>query len=187
MLGEVGDGNRSDIRNAVEAARAAGKWAEQSAHNRAQILYYIAENLSARAAEFARRLASGHGYSLPAASAEVEATIERLFGYAAWADKYDAARAVHATPLRNVTLAMPEPIGVIGIARPDERPLLGVCRRAGRRHQHGQHSRAHSVGAQRRCRPTDLYCVFDTSDLPGGVVNIVTGTRDPIGQGAGRA
>jgi aldehyde dehydrogenase (NAD+) len=177
MLGEVGDGNRKDIRNAVEAARAAGKWAEQSAHNRAQILYYIAENLSARAAEFARRLASGHGYSLPAASAEVEATIERLFGYAAWADKYDGA--VHATPLRNVTLAMPEPIGVIGIACPDERPLLACA---------GALAAAISMGNTVVLIPseiaplpaTDLYQVFDTSDLPGGVVNIVTGARDPL-------
>ena len=177
LIGEVGDGNRKDIRNAVEAARAAGKWAGQTAHNRAQILFYIAENLSARAAEFASRLQASTGANASDAQAEVEAAIERLFTYAAWADKYDGA--VHGTPLRAVTLAMPEPIGVLAIACPDERPLLACV---------AAFAAATCVGntvvlipsEQHPLLATDLYQVLDTSDLPGGVVNIVTGPRDAL-------
>jgi aldehyde dehydrogenase (NAD+) len=177
LIGEVGEGNRKDIRNAVEAARAAGKWAGQTAHNRAQILYYIAENLAARADEFARRLALSTGCPREAAAAEVEATIERLFTYAAWADKYDGA--VHATPSRNVTLAMPEPIGVIAIVCPDESPLLACA--ATMAAAIGMGNTVVLVPSERHpLLATDLYQVLDTSDLPGGVVNIVTGGRDAL-------
>ncbi|MBI1968251.1 MAG: aldehyde dehydrogenase family protein, partial [Gemmatimonadetes bacterium] len=123
LLGEVGEGNRKDIRNAVEAAHAAAEWSRGPGHTRAQILYYIAENLSARAEEFARRLAAMTGQGEDTGVREVEATIARLFSYAAWADKYDGA--VHHVPIRGVTLAMHEPIGVIGIAAPELCPLLG--------------------------------------------------------------
>jgi aldehyde dehydrogenase (NAD+) len=175
QIGEVGDGNRKDIRNAVEAARgAAGAWGGATAHNRAQILYYIAENLSARADEFARRLEH-----LGGDAAEVEAAIETLFTYAAWADKYDGA--VHHTPLRNVTLAMPEPIGVLAIACPDEHPLAAFV---------GLLAPAIAMGNTVVVVPsersplaaTDFYQVLETSDVPAGVVNIVTGARDTLAQ-----
>ncbi len=179
LIGEVGEGNRKDIRNAVEAARAAGKWADATAYNRAQILYYIAENLSARADEFAQRLRQQTGRSHESCAAEVEASIERLFAYAAWADKYDGA--VHHTPLRNVTLAMPEPIGVVGIVCPDESPLLGCVALLAPAIAMGNTvvlipSEQHPLSA------TDLYQVLDTSDVPAGVVNIVTGERDALAQ-----
>jgi delta 1-pyrroline-5-carboxylate dehydrogenase len=106
-LGEVGEGNRKDVRNAVEAARAAESWGLATAHNRAQILYYMAGNLSARSAEFAERLAQQTGHE---GGAEVGAAISRLFSNAAWADKYDGA--VHGVPLRGLTIAIVEPIGV---------------------------------------------------------------------------
>ncbi|MFX5401130.1 aldehyde dehydrogenase family protein, partial [Acinetobacter baumannii] len=83
-LGEVGEGNRKDIRNAVAAARAAEGWARATAHNRAQILYYLAENLSARSDEFVRRIADMTGVPSAKARAEVDASIERLFSYGAW-------------------------------------------------------------------------------------------------------
>jgi aldehyde dehydrogenase (NAD+) len=177
LIGEVGEGNRKDIRNAVEAARAAAGWAGQTAHNRAQILYYIAENLSARANEFAQRLRATAGYGSESASQEVEASIERLFTYAAWADKYDGV--VHGTPSRTVTLAVPEPIGVIGIACPDAYPLLACVSSMAAAISMGNTivllpSERHPLSA------TDLYQVLDTSDLPGGVVNIVTGARDAL-------
>ena len=121
LLGHVGLGNRKDIRNAVEAAHAAKGWGKATAHTRAQILYYIAENLSARAAEFASRLRDLTGKP---GEAEVEASIQRLFTYAAWADKYDGA--VKSVPMRGVAIAMNEPTGVIGILCPDEAPLLGL-------------------------------------------------------------
>src|SRR6266511_1614224 len=113
VLGEVAEGNRKDVRNAVEAAHAAEAWGRGSGHMRAQILYFIAENLATRADEFAARVGRQ----------EVDASIARLFTYAAWADKWDGA--VHHTPIRGVTLAMNEPVGVLGIAAPDEFPLLG--------------------------------------------------------------
>ncbi|MCF6300224.1 MAG: aldehyde dehydrogenase family protein, partial [Proteobacteria bacterium] len=123
LITHVGTGNRKDIRNAVEAARKATSWTNTTAHNRAQVLYFIAENLAARSKEFSRRLQQMTGVSVVLANREVEAAIERLSYYAAWADKYDGA--VHAVPLRGVALAMNEAVGVIGIACPGENPLLG--------------------------------------------------------------
>ena len=101
----------------VEAAHAGAAWSKLTGHQRAQILYYIAENMSARASEFAARLMSMTGESADDAEREVAATISRWFTYAAWADKHDGA--VHDVPLRGVALAMHEPIGVVGVACSD--------------------------------------------------------------------
>src|SRR5436189_441701 len=122
-LGEVGEGNRKDIRTPVHAAHAAAAWARTSGHNRGQILFYIAENLAARADEFGARIAAMIGSDAATGRREVDAAIARLFSYAAWADKYDGA--VHSVPIRGVTLAMNEAVGVLGIACPEEYPLLG--------------------------------------------------------------
>ena len=172
-IGEVGKGNRKDIRNAVEAAHKAASWARATAHARAQVLYYVAENLAARADEFARRLTQLSG-DRAAADREVEAAIERIYTWAAWADKWDGA--VHRTPFRNVTLAMPEPLGVIGVICPDACPLLGFISTV---------MPAVALGNAVVAVPsehgalaaTDLYQVFDTSDVPAGVINIVTGSQ----------
>jgi aldehyde dehydrogenase (NAD+) len=177
VVGEVGEGNRKDIRNAVEAAHAAASWAATSAHNRAQILYYIAENLAARQSEFAARLVTMTGETGESASGEVAAAIERLFTFAAWADKFDGL--VHGTPLRGITLAMPEPIGVMGIACPDESPLLSFVALISPPVALGNTIVA--VPSERYpLSTTDLYQVFETSDLPAGVVNIVTGVRNTL-------
>ena len=177
LLGEVGDGNRKDLRNAVEAAHAAAGWARLAGHQRAQILYYLAENLSARAAEFAARLSAMTGEVTTTAASEVEAAIARLFTYAAWADKYDGA--VHDVPLRGVALAMHEPIGVVGVACPDPSPLLGLVSLVAPLVATG--NRVVVVPSERYpLAATDLYSVFETSDLPAGVVNLVTGARDPL-------
>jgi len=174
-LGEVGEGNRKDIRNAVEAAHAASAWARATGHARAQVLYYMAENLSARTDEFARRLDAMSGRR--DGRAEVEATIARLFTYGAWADKWDGA--VHSVPMRGVTLAMNEPLGVVGAACPEERPLLGFVSFVAPLVATGNTviaipSEAHPLAA------TDFYSVLETSDLPGGVINIVTGGKDAL-------
>ena len=169
LLGHVGLGNRKDIRNAVEAAHAAKGWGKSTAHARAQILFYIAENLSARADEFAARLRDLTGKP---GGAEVEASIARLFSYAAWADKFDGA--VKSVPLRGVALAMNEPCGVIGAICPDELPLLGLISVMAPVIAMGNTcvlvpSQPYPLAA------TDFYQVLETSDLPAGVVNIVTG------------
>ena len=175
VIGQVGEGNRKDIRNAVEAAHAASGWATNTTHNRAQILYYIAENLAIREGEFARRIVQQTGCSHTDAMIEVETAISRLFSYAAWADKYEGS--IHRPPLRGVTLAMKEAIGVIGIACPDELPLLGFISLVAPTIAMGNTvivipSETSPLSA------TDCYQVFETSDLPDGVVNIVTGDRD---------
>lgn len=178
VVGQVGDGNRKDIRDAVEAARKAEKgWAARDAHLRAQIMYYIAENLAAREDEFSQRLAAMTGQKPKDAKAEVEAAISRLFSYAAWCDKYGGT--VQETTLHGLTMAVNEPIGVMGIACPDEYPLLGFVSLFAPAIARGNTiviipSERHPLCA------TDFYQIFDTSDLPSGVVNIVTGSRDHL-------
>ena len=170
LLGEAPLGNRKDIRNAVEAAHKASGWAKTTAHNRAQVLYYIAENLSLRGEEIARRLAAVVGETQ--AAAEVSAGIERIFSYAAWADKFDGA--VHNPPFRNVALAMNEPLGTVGIICPNQAPLLGFLSLVMPVLATGNVA----VVVPSETYPlitAELYQLFDTSDLPGGAVNIVTG------------
>jgi aldehyde dehydrogenase (NAD+) len=170
LLGEVPLGNRKDIRNAVEAARKATSWPKASAHNRAQVLYYIAENLSQRREEIASRLSYVVGKKQ--AESEVSLGIERIFSYAALADKYEGT--IHNPPFRNVTLAMQEPVGTIGMLCPAEVPLLGFLSAV---------MPAIAVGNTVIAIPSevyplitaDLYQIFETSDLPAGAVNIVTG------------
>jgi aldehyde dehydrogenase (NAD+) len=170
LLGEVGLGNRKDIRNAVEAARKAVGWSKTTAHNRAQVLYYMAENLSQRRDEIAHRLAAAVGDA--EAASEVNAGISRIFSYAAWADKFDGA--VHNPPFRNIAIAMNEPIGTVGVICPRETPLLGFLSLV---------MPVLAMGNTVIVVPSetypliigDLYQLFDTSDLPGGAVNIVTG------------
>ena len=179
LLAEVGDGNRKDIRNAVEAARKAAAWGKTAAHTRAQILYYVAENLDARSAEFTERIRAMTGARPRPAAREVQASVARLFTYAAWADKYDGA--VHAPPVRDVTLAMNEPLGIMALVCPDEAPLLALVSLVAPAVAMGNRvvavpSQAHPLAA------TDFYQVLDTSDVPAGVVNIVTGDRDALAQ-----
>jgi aldehyde dehydrogenase (NAD+) len=175
FIAEVGEGNRKDIRNAVEAAHKATGWTKATAHNRAQVLYYVAENLAARGEEFTARIAAQTG--VKNAEKEVQASIERLFYWAAWADKYDGL--AHQPPMHGITVALNEAIGVIGIVCPNENPLLGFISLVAPAIAVGNRvvvvpSEAHPLSA------TDMYQVFDTSDLPGGVVNIVTGSADEL-------
>ncbi|HTJ22872.1 MAG TPA: aldehyde dehydrogenase family protein [Gemmatimonadaceae bacterium] len=178
LVGESPEGNRKDIRNAVEAAHAAAKsWSRSTGHNRGQILYYIAENLSARGEEFAGRIAAMTGCGSRQAAREVDASISRLFTYGAWADKYDGA--VHSVPIRGVAIAMNEPIGVIGVVCANEYPLLGMISLVGPALATGNTtivipSEPHPLAA------TDFYSVLETSDVPSGVVNIVTGAKDGL-------
>ena len=179
-VGQAALGNRKDIRNAVEAARAAaGRWRASTGHLRSQIIYFIAENLSIRAAEFGAGIAARTGCSEAEGLAEVDASVDRLFTYGAWADKFDGS--VHGVPIRGVVLAMNEPLGVIGAICPETRPLLGAVSLM-----------APIIAAGNACvlvpsessqlSATDFYQVLETSDVPPGVVNIVSG---PHGELAG--
>jgi len=181
IVGQVGDGNRKDIRDAVEAAHAAHLakpgWAMRHGYNRSQILYFIAENLDARNDEFVGRIVGMTGCTPRSAQAEVDACVHRLFTYAAWADKYGGT--IQETTLRGITVAVHEPVGVIGIACPDEVSLLGFVSLMAPAIARGNTvviipSSKHPLSA------TDFYQVLDTSDVPDGVVNIVTGDRDHL-------
>jgi aldehyde dehydrogenase (NAD+) len=175
LLGEASLGNRKDIRNAVEAARKADAWSKTTAHNRAQVLYYCAENLSQRRDEIIRGLSAVVGAKQ--AAAELDLGIERIFSYAAWTDKFDGA--VHNPPFRNIAIAMNEPLGTMGILCPTEAPLLGFLSLV---------MPAIAMGNTVIAVPSvayplitaDLYQLFDTSDVPGGAVNIVTGSASQL-------
>ncbi len=177
LVGQAPLGNRKDIRNAVEAAWAATKWAKTSAHGRAQVLYFIAENLAQRRTEISARLAA---FVAPEQAAlELDSCIERTFAYAAWADKFEGS--VHNPPARMVTLAMKEPVGVIAILAPDQAPLLSLLSLV---------LPAIAMGNTVVAVPSpsaatlmgELYQVLDTSDLPGGVVNLVAGNPTELGK-----
>ncbi len=177
LVAEVGLGNRKDVRNAVEAAHRASGWARQTAHLRAQILYYLGENLSQRSAELVAGIADLTGAGEDAARREVETAVRRCFVWAAWADKYDGR--VHATPFRNVTIAMNEPIGVLGIVAPEAPSLVGFLSTVLPAVAIG--NTVVAVPSERWPLPAlDCYQLFDTSDLPGGVINLVSGKRDEL-------
>jgi aldehyde dehydrogenase (NAD+) len=175
LISETGYGNRKDVRNAVEAARAAESWSAMTGHGRAQVLYFLAENLEARQVEFAKLLDRLSGSGAKAAEEEVSAAIARILYYAAWADKYDGAVRMPQTNM--LSLALNEPWPVMAISCPDEAPLLSFVSLV---------LPAIAMGNRVIVTPApdkaliagDFYQLLDTSDVPGGVVNIVTGDRD---------
>ncbi len=177
VVSEIPAGSRKDIRDAVSAARSATAWTTATAHHRAQVLYYLAENLQPRSDEFVARIQALSGRSARVARKEFALCIDRIFTWAAMADKYDGR--VHATPFRNVTMAMREPLGVIGIVAPEEAGLLGLI---------STMMPALAMGNRVVVVPSlhyallaaDLYQVLDTSDVPGGVINFVIGEREAL-------
>ncbi|CAH1799054.1 unnamed protein product [Owenia fusiformis] len=178
VLGHVGEANRKDVRNAVEAAhKAAPGWGKRAAHNRAQIVYYMAENLELRRDEFAQNIVEMTGKTLEDAQLEVDLSTQRLFHWGAYCDKYGGS--VQETTLYGATVKIHEPVGVIGICCPDDFPLLGFVSLFAPAVIRGNAiiivpSQTHPLAA------LNFYQVFDTSDLPAGVVNILTGDRDHV-------
>ena len=178
LAGEIGHGNRKDIRNAVEAAHKASGWQSSTPHLRAQILYFLAENLEARATEFQNRIMKLTGVSRKQAGIEVETAVRRIFSYAALADKHEGL--IHQPPMRGLALALNEPIGVLGLVCPDEVPLLSMLSMLLPAIAMGNSvvlvpSRPFALVA------TDFYQVLETSDVPSGVVNIVSGDAKELG------
>jgi len=160
----VGKSNRKDVR-------------KRAAHNRAQIVYYMAENLELRRAEIATRLAAVTGRTLADCESEVDQAASRLFYWGAYADKFGGQ--VQETQLYGATVAIREPNGVIAIACPDEQPLLSFVSLFA-----PAIVRSNAViiiPSEKNPLPAlDFYQVFETSDLPAGVVNILTGSRDHL-------
>ncbi|MBC8260148.1 MAG: aldehyde dehydrogenase family protein [SAR324 cluster bacterium] len=178
LAGEIGDGNRKDIRNAVEAAHKASGWHNSTPHLRAQILYFLAENLEMRSSEFQNRIMKLTGVSKKQADLEVKTAVSRIFTYAALADKHEGL--IHQPPMRGLALALNEPIGVLGIVCPDQEPLLSLL---------SMLLPAISMGNTVVLVPsrpfallaTDFYQLLETSDIPSGVLNIVTGDASELG------
>ena len=174
LLGHVSEANRKDLRNAVEAMNGAKSWSKTTGHLRAQILYYIAENLSARSEELAKRIKDLTGKS---GQDEVDHCIRTLFIFAAWADKYDGQ--AHGVPIRGVALAMKEPVGNLAVFCEDGWPLLGMI---------SPMAAAIAMGNRITLIASDpfplmvaeLYQLLETSDVPGGVVNILTGDHTDL-------
>jgi acyl-CoA reductase-like NAD-dependent aldehyde dehydrogenase len=172
--------SRKDLRNAVEAAAKAGSgWAARSGYNRGQILYRLAEMLEARAAEMTGALLVSHADGKTAAK-EVRTAIDRIVHYAGWTDKYQALLgSVNpvASPYFNFTVA--EPMGIIGIIAPDESPLLALLSLILPAITSG--NTVVALASTERPYPSILLGeMLATSDLPGGVVNLLTGRRDEL-------
>jgi aldehyde dehydrogenase (NAD+) len=177
LLAHVPHASRKDVRNAVEAAQAAKGWSKTTGHTRAQILYFIAENLAARAPEFAATLNAMQGGT--SGAKEVAAAVQALFTYAAWADKYDGQ--IHGVPIRGTALAMKEPVGVIAALCPADVPLLGLIATMAPAIAMGNRIIL-SASEPFPLAATDFTQVLETSDVPAGVVNILTGPHVEVAQ-----
>ena len=175
FMGHVPQANRKDIRNAIEAANSAASWSGTHGHMRSQILYYIAENLSARSYEFAKLINQMTGRKT--GKKEVKASIERLFTYAAWADKFDGD--VRNVPMRGLALKLNEPVGKIGVICPDNWPLLGLISTMAAGMSMG--NRMIMVASEPYpLIATEFYQILDTSDVPKGVISILTGSHSEL-------
>eukprot|EP00794_Sanderia_malayensis_P012705 gene12705-14010_t len=178
IIGHVGDGNRKDIRDAVEAANGAlAGWGKRTGHNKAQILYYIAENLELRLSEIAGRIKEETDVTMDAAEEQVNVAIRRLFHWAAYADKYGGN--VQETQQYGTVLRVHEPVGVIGIACPDDCPFLSFVSLLGPAIARGN-TIVIIPSEKFPLSSMDLCQVFETSDVPAGVINVVTGSRDHL-------
>lgn len=169
--------SRKDLRNAVEAAAKAGPgWAKRTAYNRGQIIYRLGEMVEARRTELAAALRLG-GATATAATKEVSATVDRLIYYAGWADKYEQVLgSVNpvAAPYFNFTVS--EPMGIIGLLAPPEAPLLALISLLAPAITSG--NTVVALASSARPYPAIILGeMLATSDLPSGVVNLLTGLR----------
>ena len=172
--------SRKDVRDAVKAARAAVKgWSSKSAYNRGQILYRIAEMLETRRGQFESELQTV-GFSPEEAKIDVDAAIDRLIYYAGWTDKYQQVfGAINPVASAHFNFSVPDPMGVVGIFAPRQSPLLGFVSAV-----------APVIAGGNVCvviasEPYPLQSisfaeVINDSDVPGGVVNILTGIQDEL-------
>ena len=173
---DIAQANRKDVRDSVEIA--AKSFAKQlSNFNRSQILFYLAENLQQREKTFVDLLVALRGSSPVNASKEFSQSCERLFYYAAMADKFEGD--VHNPPMRGLTLAMKEPLGVMTSILSDDSPLLNLVTVMGSVFSTGN-TNIIVPGQKTSLIATELYQVLDTSDVPGGYVNILTAKENEL-------
>ncbi|HUR58763.1 MAG TPA: aldehyde dehydrogenase family protein [Opitutaceae bacterium] len=171
---------RKDLRNAVEAAAKAGPgWAKRTAYNRGQILYRLGEMLEARRTEMIDTLAE-FGAAKNAAAKEIEVSIDRLIYYAGWADKYEQVLGnVNPVASSHFNFTVTEPMGVVGVLAPDAPALLGLITLVAPVIVSG--NTVIALASEKSPYPAILFGeMLATSDLPGGVVNILTGFRKEL-------
>ncbi len=173
---DVPNANRKDVRDTVEvASKAVSK--SSTNFNRAQILYYLAENLQDRKNTFSRLLSSLIGISQKDAEKEFDQSIERLFYYGAMADKFEGS--IHNPPIRGLTLAVKEPIGVVANILNDDFPLLSLITTIGSNFAAGNASII-VPGQNTSLLATELYQLLETSDVPAGYINILTTKQNSL-------
>ncbi len=177
LLANAAKASRKDLREAVRAARSAqAGWADRTAYNRGQVLYRVVEVMESRRAEFTSVL-TDMGHSSGAATAEVDRSIDRWVWYAGWADKlHHVLGTVNPVVGPYFNFTFPEPTGVVVLAAPDDPPLLGLLSRIAPVIVSGNTAVVIS-GATSTLAAVTLGEVLATSDVPGGVVNILTGDK----------
>ena len=174
-------GTRKDIRDAVRAARGVqGEWASKTAYNRSQILYRIAELMEGRRDQFVAEVSAAEGAGRARSARLVDAAIDRWVWYAGWADKYpQMVGTVNPVAGSYFNFSVPEPTGVVGIIAPEASSLLGLVSRLAPVVVSG--NSAVVIASESRPLPAvTLSEVLATSDVPGGVVNLITGLRGEL-------
>jgi aldehyde dehydrogenase (NAD+) len=175
LLAVMGDANRKDVRNAVEAARKAfPSWFESAAHLRAQILYFWAENLAVERERFASGIATQTGCTYDQALTEVERSVSRIFDFGAYADKFGGT--VQPVLGRRMVVGLREPVGVLGMRAPDESPLLGLVSLLAS--AISMSNTVVAVAGKHAMTAMDLVQIIQHSDIPAGVINLLT-AKDP--------
>jgi len=181
LVAHMSHASRKDFREAVVTARAAQEpWAARTAFNRGQILYRMAEMLESRAESFAAKLVSHAGYGEDEARAEVAESVDRLVWYAGWSDKFTQLfGATNPVASHHFNITSPEPTGVVALLAPHSAPLLGLVSTIAPIIVSGNSVIA-VVDSAAPTLAIELAEVFSTSDLPGGVVNILTTPRSEL-------
>ncbi|HEX2142317.1 MAG TPA: aldehyde dehydrogenase family protein [Candidatus Limnocylindria bacterium] len=183
LLANASRGTRKDIRDAVRAARKAYPgWAARTAYNRSQILYRIAELMEGRREQFIAEVTAAEGVGRRRATRLVDAAIDRWVWYAGWADKFSQAMGgVNPVAGSYFNFSIPEPTGVVGVIAPESSSLLGLVSRLAPAIVSG--NAAVVLASESRPLPAvTLTEVLATSDVPGGVVNLITGLRRELVQ-----
>jgi acyl-CoA reductase-like NAD-dependent aldehyde dehydrogenase len=180
VLGNICLSSRKDFRNAVVAARSAqGGWSAKSAYNRSQILYRIAEILEGRKTQFSEELIQ-QGSKKAQAEKEVDLSIDRLIYFAGWCDKYTQIfSSVNPVASSHFNFSVPEPTGVVAILSPEESGLLGLISQIAPTIAGGNTCVVLASENKPLCSVT-LAEALSTSDVPGGVINILTGNRKEL-------